>query len=54
MEENRKFCRILIKRRLADNPNPPTDLKHGELAFDEGVSTLYVSVSSQDKQTGEF
>jgi hypothetical protein len=54
MEEKRLHCRILIKRRIADNLNPPGDLQHGELAFDEGNNTLYISTSAQDNTPEQF
>ena len=49
MEENRKFCRILIKRRVGPIETPePNTLEHGELAFCEGSETLFIQTSSSD------
>ena len=35
-----------IKRRLAGDPGPPTQLQSGELAFNEVDNTLYIGVES--------
>jgi len=58
MEENKKSCRILIKRRLKSSSNNTMPvLASGELAFDESKGTLYigssmgVSLSSTDSSS---
>lgn len=55
MEEQRKYCTILIKRRLTGDPGPPSMLQHGELAMNEVDDTLYInsqtSQLSSDNQT---
>lgn len=53
MEEQRRYCTILIKRRVSGEPGPPASLAHGELAVNEVDNTLYVgtttpSVSSEN------
>jgi hypothetical protein len=40
-----------IKRRLAGDPGPPTQLQTGELAFNEVDGTLYIGVSNTNNQT---
>jgi hypothetical protein len=54
MELQKKACTILIKRRISGDPGPPSSLAHGELAFNEVDSALYInnpSLSSNDPGT---
>ena len=46
MEEQRKYCTILIKRRISGEPGPPASLAHGELAVNEGSSVLYIGTET--------
>lgn len=45
MEPQRKYCTILIKRRISGEPGPPVSLNSGELAFNENDSVLYTTIN---------
>jgi len=47
MEQERRYCTILIKRRVSGEPGPPPMLVPGELAMNEGNSTLYVGTTAE-------
>ena len=47
MEPQRKYCTILIKRRVSGEPGPPPMLAHGELAVNEANNTLYIGTMSE-------
>jgi len=53
MEEQRRYCTILIKRRVSGEPGPPPMLVPGELAMNEGGSTLYVGTQSSQLSSEE-
>lgn len=46
MEQERRYCTILIKRRVSGEPGPPASLAHGELAVNEVDNTLYVGTTT--------
>lgn len=54
MEEQRKHCTILIKRRLTGDPGPPQMLQHGELAMNEVDNTLYVGTTESEDVSGNI
>jgi hypothetical protein len=47
MEPPRKYCAILIKRRVSGDPGPPPMLLPGELAVNEVDNVLYTGSSSE-------
>lgn len=53
MEEQRRYCTILIKRRVSGEPGPPPMLIHGELAMNEVNSTLYIGTQSSQLSSTE-
>ena len=46
MEQERRYCTILIKRRISGEPGPPAFLAHGELAVNETDNTLYIGTTT--------
>jgi hypothetical protein len=52
MEEQRKYCTILIKRRVSGAPGPPPMLRPGELAVNEVGGTLYIGSSESQNLSG--
>lgn len=52
MEPQRKYCTILIKRRVSGNPGPPPMLLPGELAVNEVDNTLYVGGTETENLSG--
>lgn len=48
MEEQRRYCTILIKRRISGEPGPPASLAYGELAVNEVNSTLYIGTTTSE------
>ena len=52
MEEQRKYCTILIKRRISGDPGPPPMLQPGELAMNETTNTLYIGISQSPDLSG--
>jgi hypothetical protein len=53
MEEQRTYCTILIKRRISGDPGPPAFLAPGELAMNEGNSTLYIGTQNSQLSSEE-
>lgn len=53
MEPQRKYCTILIKRRVSGEPGPPVMLNPGELAMNEGSSTLYIGTQTTELSSSE-
>lgn len=52
MEQKKRYCTILIKRRLAGEPGPPQALQQGELAMNEVDNTLYIGTSQSLNLSG--
>lgn len=52
MEPQRKYCTILIKRRISGLPGPPELLNSGELAINEPEQIMYIGTSTSEL-TGE-
>ena len=52
MEQERRYCTILIKRRISGEPGPPPMLHPGELAVNEAGGTLYIGTSQSENLSG--
>lgn len=53
MEPPRKYCTILIKRRISGDPGPPPMLLPGELAVNEVDNVLYTASTSSEGLSGD-
>lgn len=53
MEPPRKYCTILIKRRVSGDPGPPPMLLPGELAANEVDNVLYTTSTSSEGLSGD-
>ena len=51
MEQERRSCTILIKRRVSGDPGPPAYLAPGELAFNEASNALFFGTNSPSLST---
>ena len=52
--EERRYCTILIKRRISGDPGPPPSLAPGELAVNEVDRTLYVGTTTPNVSSGQI
>lgn len=52
MDSEKRYCTILIKRRVAGPPGPPETLVPGELAMNEGNNVLYAGTTQNTSASG--
>ena len=54
MEPPRKYCTLLIKRRVSGDPGPPSMLRPGELAVNEVDNILYTGSTLVEDTSGDI